>query len=304
MNGAEVTKGVIPVAGWGTRNLPATKAQPKEMLPIIDTPLVELVVQELLDSNIKNILMITGRGKNAIEDHFAPNPELERLLERKGDIKGLELVRKSTQKSIHYIRQHEQRGLGDAVRYAENFVDGEPFMLLLGDAFFVADVPVTKQMIEKYKNIGKPLVALEEVGEDKLSSYGIAKVEPVRDGFLITDLVEKPGKELAEKMNLGVNGKYYAIIGWYLLEPSIFGYLSKVKEDSRGEIQITDALKLMAQNGHMYGIICKGRRYDIGTKWGYYEAILHAGLRHADISKAAEAEIIRLAREIAEKKQT
>ena len=299
---SEIKKAVIPAAGWGTRNLPATKAQPKEMLPIVDTPLVELVVQELLDSGIDDILMITGKGKNSIEDHFGPNHELEQHLEKKGDTKNLELVRRSTHKEIQYMRQHEQRGLGDAVKYAKKFVDGDYFMLLLGDAFFVADTPVTKQMMDKYATIRRPLIALEEVGEEKLSTYGIAKVKKVDENFLIKDLVEKPGIEMAEDMCLGEDGKYYAVIGWYLLEPGIFKYLDQVKEDSKGEIQLTDALRMQAKKEHVYGAVCKGRRYDIGTKAGYFEAFLHAGLRHPEIGQYAKDEILKLADEIREKR--
>jgi len=299
-----VKKAVIPAAGWGTRNLPATKAQPKEMLPIVDKPLIELVVEELTESGINDILMITGKGKNSIEDHFGPNPELERHLERKKDKKNLELVRKSTKTGIHYIRQHEQRGLGDAVKYAQSFVNGEPFMLLLGDAFFTADTPVTKQMITKYEKIGRPLIALEEVGEEKLSAYGIAKVEPVKGDFLITDVIEKPGIKKAEKLKLSHNGKYYAIIGWYLLNPSIFHYLEDVGEDAKGEIQLSDALSAMTKDEeeYVYGMVCKGRRYDIGTKAGYFEAFLHAGLRHPEIGQYAKDEILKLADEIREKR--
>jgi UTP--glucose-1-phosphate uridylyltransferase len=214
----------------------------------------------------------------------------------------LELVRNSTHRNIHYIRQHEQRGLGNAVQYARGFVDNEPFMLLLGDAFFVADTPVTKQMMDKYKMIGRPLIALEEVGEDKLSTYGIAKVKKVEEDFLIRDLVEKPGKKKAEELGLGEDGKYYAVIGWYLLNSDVFSYLTGIEEDSRGEVQLTDALRLQAKEEHIYGVVCKGKRYDIGTKAGYYEAFVHAGLRHPEIAKYAEEEILRLADDIRAKR--
>lgn len=255
-----VRKAVIPAAGFGTRFLPATKAQPKEMLPVIDTPVIQYVVEEIVKSGIKEILIITGRGKRAIEDHFDRSTELEEMLKEKGKNDAFVKMREIAELAdIHYIRQQEQRGLGDAIHCAKSFTNGEPFVVLLGDTIMQADVPVTKQLINFYNKYQSSIIAVEQVPREKISRYGIVGGKEVEPGVLELDtLVEKPQPEEAPS-SFGVTGRY-------LLTPAIFEMIEKTSPGKGGEIQITDALKLLLQKEKIYAANVKGKRYDIGNK--------------------------------------
>ncbi|HEY1319763.1 MAG TPA: UTP--glucose-1-phosphate uridylyltransferase, partial [Streptosporangiaceae bacterium] len=238
---AAVRKAVIPAAGLGTRFLPATKAVPKEMLPVVDTPTIQYVVEEAVSAGLADILLITGRGKGAIEDHFDRAPELEEVLEAKGDTAGLELIRKSNQlAAVHSIRQGAPKGLGHAVLCAADHVGNEPFAVLLGDDFIHPGDPLLRRLIEVRERYGGSVVTLMEVARDQISLYGAATVEPTgEDGvFRVTDLVEKPAPEDAPSNQV--------IIGRYVCDPAIFGVLRETPPGRGGEIQVTDALKTLA----------------------------------------------------------
>ena len=233
-----IKKAVIPAAGFGTRFLPATKAQPKEMLPIIDRPTIQYVVQEAVDSGIDDILIITGKGKRAIEDHFDRNYELEMRLEEKEDQLLLDEMRRlSDMAHLHYVRQRDLNGLGDAIRYAKQHVGNEPFAVLLGDTIMDSVIPVTQQLIDTYAQYGGSVIAVEKVPHDKVNRYGIVGGNPLSDRIIeLTDLVEKPSIEDAPS-NL-------AIAGRYILTPEIFAMLEQTPAGKNGEIQLTDAMLL------------------------------------------------------------
>lgn len=253
-------KAVIPAAGLGTRLLPSTKAQPKEMLPIIDKPAIQYVVEEAVASGIDDILIITGKGKRAIEDHFDRNFELEQILERKGKYDELQRVRElSDLADIYYIRQKEPKGLGDAILCAEKYIGNESFAVLLGDDIIINEKPGIKQLMEVYYQFDVPVIGLEKVSEEEVSKYGIIKPGNMKSKslFLIDDLIEKPSKDLAPSN--------YAAIGRYILIPEIFTYLKMTKVDSSGELQLTDALRSYNTSHRIYGLIIEGKRLDIGT---------------------------------------
>ncbi len=264
-------KAVIPAAGLGTRFFPITKAQPKEMLPVYDRPTIEYVVKEAVDSGIDNILIITGRGKRAIEDHFDRSFELENTL-IKGEKFDLieELEASANMADIHYIRQKEQKGLGDAIFCARKFVGNEPFAVLLGDTITISETPCTKQLIKKYEEYKASIIAVEKVNKEKISSYGIVKVTPINDVYRIEDLVEKPSPEEAPS-DLG-------IIGRYVLTPEIFECIRKTKPGVGGEIQLTDAIRLLKDIQAVYAYNFQGRRYDIGTKIDWLKSTIEIAL--------------------------
>ena len=270
-------KAVIPAAGLGTRFLPATKSMPKEMLPIIDKPTIQYVVEEAILSGIDDIIIITGRKKRAIEDHFDKNFELESILEERKKFDLLKKVRDvSNLVDIHYIRQKEQKGLGDAIYCARKHIDNETFAVLLGDDVIKADIPCIKQLMSVYVKHKCSVIALEEVPKKKVSDYGIAKGKKIDDSlYKIEDMIEKPSIKEAPS-NLSIPGRY-------ILTPKIFDCIEKVPIGKGNEIQLTDALKLLLKNEHIYGYKFKGKRYDIGDKFGYIKAIIDFALEREDL---------------------
>ncbi len=274
-----VTKALFPAAGLGTRFLPATKASPKEMLPLVDKPLIQYVVEEAINSGIEEIIIITGRGKRAIEDHFDISYELENLLKEKGKKKLLaEVMKISNMLDICYVRQKEALGLGHAILCAKNLVRDEPFAVLLGDDIIEADVPALKQMLQIYNKYGASVIAVQEVDRSQVSSYGIINAVPVADGvYKISDMVEKPNKEDAPS-NL-------AIIGRYILTPDIIELLEKTEPGKGKEIQLTDALRELAKTRPVYGYKFNGKRYDAGDKLGFLKATVEIGLKNKEFGE-------------------
>ena len=271
-----IRKAVIPAAGLGTRFLPATKAQPKEMLPIVDKPCIQYIIEEAVDSGIEEILIITGRNKRAIEDHFDRAVELEMTLKAQGKYELLGLVEELSRVTIHYVRQKEPKGLGHAVLCAKQFVGDEPFAVLLGDDIVDAEVPVLKQLMDVYEDCGGTILGVQEVPRDKVSNYGIVKPKPVKEHlWLAEDLVEKPTLEEAPSR--------LAVLGRYIISPEIFGILSKTLPGRGGEIQLTDALKKLSEREPVYAYQFEGRRYDVGDKQGYLEATVEYALKRPDL---------------------
>lgn len=273
-----IRKAVIPAAGLGTRFLPATKAQPKEMLPIIDTPTIQYVVQEAVDSGIDDILIISGKGKRAIEDHFDRNPELESRLEEKNDESFYNEIRRiSDMANIHFIRQKETNGLGDAVCYARQHVGNEPFAVLLGDTIIDSVIPVTQQLIDTYEQYRCTVIAVEEVDMDKVSRYGIAGGRKLSEKLMeIEQLVEKPKSEESPS-NL-------AIAGRYILTPEIFRALEKTPKGKSNEIQLTDALQLLMRREMIMANTIEGKRYDIGNKLDFLKTTVEFALKRKEFA--------------------
>jgi UTP--glucose-1-phosphate uridylyltransferase len=283
---SSVRKVVFPAAGLGTRFLPATKAQPKEMLPLVDKPIIQYGVEEAVASGVENIIIVTGRGKNAIEDHFDVNIELESFLQQRGKLDLLEEIRNiSNMINVAYVRQGEPLGLGHAVLVTANLVGDEPFAVILADDVIDADPPALKQMIDAFGKLGGPVLAVERVPHDQVSNYGIVDVDPGVDlgkGLhLVRDLVEKPKREDAPS-NL-------AIIGRYLLTPDIFPALRETVSDRTGEIQLTNGLRKLLQQRKIYALEIEGTRHDTGNKLGYLTAVVYFALRRPDLSEAFRA---------------
>ena len=273
-----ITKAVIPAAGLGTRFLPATKACPKEMLPIVDKPTIQYIIEEALASGIKDILIISGNNKRAIEDHFDRNPELELNLEEHGKKELLEQVKSIADVNIHYIRQKEAKGLGHAILCAKAFVGDEPFAVLLGDDVVYNDEnPCLKQLIDVYNATGSSVLGCQTVPQEKVSSYGIVASEATDNEriFKVNDMVEKPA--VAEAPSC------LAVLGRYVITPEIFEILEHTVPGRGGEIQLTDALKVLAKEQSMYAYDFVGRRYDVGDKEGYLEATVEYALRREDL---------------------
>jgi UTP--glucose-1-phosphate uridylyltransferase len=275
-----VRKAVFPAAGLGTRFLPATKAQPKEMLVLVDKPVVQYGVEEAVASGIDNIVIVTGRGKNAIEDHFDVAVELESFLEQRGKIEQLEEIRKITQLiNVSYVRQGEPLGLGHAVLVAKSLVGAEPFAVVLGDDVIDAEPPALKQMIDVFDRLQGPVLAVERVPADSVSSYGIVAIDEGSDFgpgvHRIVDLVEKPKREDAPS-NL-------AIIGRYILTPDIFASLEATARDRSGEIQLTNGLRHLLRSRPLYACEVAGTRHDTGNKLGFLKAIVYFGLKRPDL---------------------
>jgi UTP--glucose-1-phosphate uridylyltransferase len=273
-----VRKAVIPAAGLGTRFLPATKSQPKEMLPVIDTPTIQYVVQEAIDSGIEDILIISGKGKRAIEDHFDRHTELESLLALK-DSKNLynEVRRIGDMANIHYIRQKETNGLGDAIYYAKQHVGNEPFAVLLGDTMIDSAIPVTQQLIDVYDQYQYSVIASEPVPKERVHRYGI--IEGVKLGdriWNVTNLVEKPDLQNAPS-NL-------AIASRYILTPEIFTIIEQTQAGKNNEIQLTDALRMLLKRENIVSYVIEGTRYDIGNKLDYLKTIVSFGLKRKEFS--------------------
>lgn len=275
---SKVTKAVIPAAGLGTRFLPATKACPKEMLPIIDKPTIQYIIEEAINSGITDILIITGRTKRAIEDHFDASPELEYNLEKNGKYELLEMVQKISNINVFYIRQKEPKGLGHAILCAKRFVGNEPFAVLLGDdVVYNDDYPCMKQLIDVYDKTEASVLGCQLVPEDKVSSYGIVDGAPTEDPSIynVNDMVEKPSVDKAPSR--------MAVLGRYVISPEIFDILENTEPGKGGEIQLTDALKVLAKQENMTALNFKGRRYDVGDKQGFLEATVEYALRREDI---------------------
>jgi UTP--glucose-1-phosphate uridylyltransferase len=269
-------KAVIPAAGLGTRFLPATKAQPKEMLPVFDKPTIQYVVEEAVASGIDDILIVTGKGKRSIEDHFDRSFELEYSLKESGKNDYLEMVESISEiADIYYVRQKEQKGLGDAIYCARKHIDGEPFAVLLGDTITRSDVPCTKQLMDVHDKYGSSAIAVEEVPCDKVERYGIIKGSLKEENlYLIENMIEKPSVDEAPS-NL-------AIMGRYILDSKIFDHIDEVPPGFGGEIQLTDAMRLLDD---IYGLVFKGKTYDIGNKVEWLKTSLEFALQQPDAKK-------------------
>ncbi|MFB8029886.1 UTP--glucose-1-phosphate uridylyltransferase GalU [Streptomyces sp. NPDC056465] len=277
-----ISKAVIPAAGLGTRFLPATKATPKEMLPVVDKPAIQYVVEEAVAAGLSDVLMITGRNKRPLEDHFDRNYELESALTRKGDAERLSKVQESSDlATMHYVRQGDPRGLGHAVLCAAPHVGDQPFAVLLGDDLIDPRDPLLARMVEIQEREGGSVVALMEVDPAQIHMYGCAATEATTDGDVVrvTGLVEKPEASEAPS-NL-------AVIGRYVLDPAVFGILSRTEPGRGGEIQLTDALQLLAEDekigGPVHGVVFKGRRYDTGDRGDYLRAIVRLACEREDL---------------------
>ena len=276
-----IRKAVFPAAGLGTRFLPATKAQPKEMLPLVDKPIIQYGVEEAVASGISNIILVTGRGKNAIEDHFDVSVELETFLEARGKTEQLAEVRKiSNLINFSYVRQGEPLGLGHAVLVTRALVGDEPFAVILGDDVIDAHPPAIKQMIDVFNEVGGPVLAVERVPRNEISSYGVVAIDErasLGPGvYQVRDLVEKPPKEEAPSD--------LAIIGRYILTPDIFASLSETATDRTGEIQLTNGLRHLLRQRPIYACEVKGVRHDTGNKLGFLKAVVYFALRRPDLA--------------------
>ena len=272
-----VRKAVIPAAGFGTRLLPASKALPKEMLPIVDIPAIQLVVEEAVASGLTDILLVISKGKRAIEEHFDRSWDLERELESKGRLAELEALRRvSSMADIHYVWQQELRGLGDAIAQARRHVGDEPFAVLLGDCVYDAPEPVTRQLLEVFERHHGPVVAVEEVEPAKVGRYGIVSGKPLGDDVYELDgLVEKPAPAEAPS-NL-------AIAGRYVFTPAVFEHIARTKPGKNNEIQITDAMRSMLADGPLFAAKAHGKRHDIGNKLDFLKTNIVFGLKRPDI---------------------
>jgi len=274
----KIRKAVIPAAGYGTRFLPATKATPKEMLPIVDKPTIQYIVEEAMASGIEDILIISGHGKRAIEDHFDGAPALEAELRKKGKLDLLEKVQETADINIHYIRQRYMRGLGDAILCAKSFMGDEPFAVLLGDdVVYNPDKPALRQLMDVYEATGGSVLGCQNVPEAKVSAYGIVAGSQTDDERLmkVTDMVEKPAREDAPSR--------MAVLGRYIIKPQIFEILEHTKPGKGGEVQLTDALKVLASEDAVYAYDFEGIRYDVGDKLGFLKATVEYALRRDDL---------------------
>ncbi len=278
-----IRKAVFPVAGWGTRFLPATKASPKEMIPLVDKPVIQYAVEEAAASGIETMIFVTGRGKRAIEDHFDASPELELFLQQKGKTEELDEVKKiSSLATCVFVRQKEALGLGHAVLCAREAVGDEPFAVLLGDDVVDAEVPVLAQMMRVWERYQRPVIGLMRVPDNQVSRYGIAAGEEVEPGvFKVTTMVEKPPLEEAPS-NL-------AIVGRYILTPDLFRKIEESGKGALGEIQLTDALVAAMEEKGVFGVVFEGRYLDCGTKVGWIKSQLYAALKHPEMSEEIRA---------------
>ena len=272
----KVRKAIIPAAGLGTRFLPVTKAQPKEMLAIVDKPTIQYIIEEAVASGIQDIIIVTGRNKRSIEDHFDRSIELELELEKNGKDEMLAMVKDiSDMANIHYIRQKEPRGLGHAILTARHFIGNEPFAVLLGDDVVVAKQPCLSQMIDVYNEYKTSVIGVQRVAHEVVNKYGIVNCKSIDDRvYKVKDLVEKPAVEDAPSD--------IAILGRYIITPSIFQYLETQDAGTGGEIQLTDALRRLAKDEAMYAYDFKGHRYDVGTKIGFLQANVEFALRNEE----------------------
>ncbi|STO07241.1 UTP--glucose-1-phosphate uridylyltransferase GalU [Exiguobacterium aurantiacum] len=273
----KVRKAVIPAAGLGTRFLPATKAMPKEMLPIVDKPTIQYIIEEAVESGIEDILIVTGKGKRAIEDHFDSVPELEQTLIEKGKSEFLKLVEETTNINIHFIRQSKPMGLGHAVLQAKAFIGDEPFVVMLGDDIVQADVPCTKQLIEQYNKTESSIIGVQPVSRDVTHRYGIVDPLASLEGGLhkVESFVEKPAA--------GTEPSNLAILGRYLFTPQIFKFLETQDAGAGGEIQLTDAITRLNEVQRVFAYEFDGKRYDVGEKLGFIQTTLEFALNRDDL---------------------
>ena len=272
-----VKKAIIPAAGLGTRFLPATKSQPKEMLPIVDKPTLQYIIEEAINSGIEEILIITGRNKKSIEDHFDKSVELQLELEQKGKQEMLEMVRDiANMVNIHYIRQKEPKGLGHAIHCAKSFIGDEPFAVLLGDDIVDNEIPCLKQLISAYDEYKTSILGVQEVAKEDTNKYGILDVKYIEDRvYKVKDMVEKPDVDKAPSN--------VAILGRYIITPAIFDILENQEPGKGGEIQLTDALKTLGKQEAIYAYNFEGRRYDVGDKFGFLEATIDFALKRDNL---------------------
>jgi len=280
----KIKKAVIPAAGYGTRFLPATKATPKEMLPIVDKPTIQYIVEEAKASGIEDILIISGHGKRAIEDHFDSAPALEMALQEKGKDDLLAIVRETADINIHYIRQRYMRGLGDAILCARSFMGNEPFAVLLGDdVVYNPAKPALAQLIDIYEATGGSVLGCQNVPQEKVSAYGIVAGKQTDNPRLmrVADMVEKPAVEEAPSR--------MAVLGRYIIKPQIFDILEKTQPGKGGEIQLTDALKVLARQDAVYAYDFEGQRYDVGDKLGFLKATVEFALRREDLGASFQS---------------
>ena len=276
--GQKIRKAVIPAAGFGTRFLPATKATPKEMLPIVDKPVIQYIVEEALQSGIEEILIISGHAKRAIEDHFDTNTELEVQLKKQGKADLLRTVQSISNINIHYIRQKHMRGLGDAILCAKSFIDDEPFAILLGDDLvYSPQKPGLRQMLEVYSEFNGTILGCQEVPQEQVSLYGIISGIATDNPSVVkvSDMVEKPSVDEAPSR--------LAALGRYIVTPDVFEVLKRIKPGKGGELQLTDALRIMAQREAVYAYTLQGKVYDTGNKLGYLKATVEYALRRDDL---------------------
>ncbi|KPN79993.1 UTP--glucose-1-phosphate uridylyltransferase [Apilactobacillus kunkeei] len=288
----KIRKAIIPAAGLGTRFLPETKAMPKEMLPVVDKPAIQLIVEEAIASGITDILIIIGKGKRAIEDHFDSNTELELNLESKGKEEMLKAVKKTNGLNIYFKRQEHPNGLGDAVYTAKSFVGEDPFVIMLGDDLMTDETPLTKQLIDSYEETGSSTLAVMKVPHEDTSKYGVINPsKEVDDGLYdVTSFVEKPNPEDAPSD--------LAIIGRYLLTADIFDILENTKPGKGNEIQLTDAIDTLNKKGKVYAHEFKGDRYDTGNKFGWLQTNIEFGLKHPEVSDELKQYIKDLAKKL------
>lgn len=273
----KVKKVIIPAAGLGTRFLPATKSQPKEMLPIVDKPTIQYIVEEAIASGIEDIIIVTGRSKRSIEDHFDKSVELELELERKGDKELLKIAKDVSEiANVQYIRQKEPKGLGHAILTCKSMIGDEPFAVLLGDDLVVSKTPCLRQLMDIYEEKGATILGVQEVAQSQVAKYGIVDCQDPREVLSkVADLVEKPKLENAPS-NI-------AILGRYIINPRIFEFLETQEAGAKNEIQLTDSLKRLAQVEDMYSYKFTGKRYDVGNKQGFLEANIEFALRRKDL---------------------
>lgn len=299
----KVRKAIIPAAGWGTRFLPATKAQPKEMLPIVDKPSIQYIVEEAVASGIEDIIIVTGKNKRAIEDHFDRALELEMVLKEKGEDDKIRLIEDiSNLVDIHYVRQKEARGLGHAVYCARKFIGDEPFAVLLGDDLIDARVPCLRQLLDTYEQCQATVLAVQQVDRRDVRKYGIIDPENLRvkaaeQGRIIKvrDLVEKPLPEESPSQ--------YAIIGRYIIDPEIFDILAGISPGAGGEIQLTDALRELVRSQSIYACLFEGKRYDVGDKLGFLQATVKYALARPELAESFKAFLIQVVSDL-EARQT
>ncbi len=288
----KIKKAIIPAAGLGTRVLPASKAIPKEMLPIVDKPAIQYIVEEAVKAGITDILIITNRGKEAIENHFDHSIELENMLAAKKKNKQLdEVASVCNLANIYFLRQKETKGLGDAVLRAKQFVGNDPFAVLYGDDVIIGESPAIGEMVEAYERFGKSVVGIKEVPDEAIVKYCSLKVEPIeKDIFAVSDMIEKPS--IANKLS------NYSILGRCILEPEIFDILEKTPFGVGGELQLTDAMKTVATKKGMIGVVFSGERHDMGNKFGVLKANIDVGLTHPETKEELAAYIKKLAQEL------
>jgi len=286
----KVTKAIIPAAGLGTRVLPASKSCPKEMLPIVDKPAIQYIVEEAVAAGITDILIITNRGKGIIEDHFDHSTELEAMLEKRGNTKVLKEINDlANLANIYYLRQKETRGLGDAVLRASEFVGDEPFAVMYGDDVIIGEIPAISELLEAYDKYGKNVVGIKEVSDEYIVKYSSMKLDKLTDTFYnITDMIEKP--------TLETKFSNFSILGRCVLTPDIFDILKEIPLGAGGELQLTDAMAVVARKCGMTGVDFSGTRYDMGNKFGILKANIEVGLTHPETSEELKSYIKELAK--------